>query len=47
MDLAQGQGRAAFYYTHKINLCVSERDFSDGIFSSQNKMFYFKVKKII
>lgn len=45
MDLAQGQGRAAFYYTHEINLRVSERDFSDGFSSSQNKMFYFKGKK--
>lgn len=45
MDLAQGQGRAAVYCTQKNNLCVSERDFSDGIFSSQSKMFYFKGKK--
>lgn len=45
MDLAQGQGRAAVYCTQENNLHVSERDFSDGDFSSQNKVFYFKGKK--
>lgn len=46
MDLAQGQGRAAFYYTHEINLRVSERDFSNGIFSLKIRWFILKERKI-
>lgn len=46
MDLAQGQGRAAFYYTREINLRVSERDFSNGIFSLKIRWFILKERKI-
>lgn len=45
MDLAQGQGRAAFYYTHDISLHVSERDFSDCIFSLKIRWFILKERK--
>lgn len=45
MDLARRQGRAAFYYTHEINLQVSERDFSDDIFSLKVRYFILKERK--
>lgn len=45
MDLARRQGRAAFYYTNEINLQVSERDFSDDIFSLKVRYFILKERK--